>query len=230
LAARYRTVVLDNRGVGRSGAPPGPYAIALMASDAAAVLDAAGIPSAHICGVSMGGMIAQEFALQYPERVLSLVLGCTAPGGPHAVLADPEVLQALLLRGLSPDEFAESMNAFIYDSSTPRERIEEDMVLRKEWFPPAQGYIGQLQGIKIWEAYSRLPQIAVPTLVVHGERDQLIPPANGHLISQRIRLAKLAMIPNASHIFTPDQPAAAHKALLEFLVAQALFREHAQGS
>lgn len=217
LAARYRTVVLDNRGVGLSDTPPGPYSMSLMAADAAAVLDAAGIQCAHIIGVSMGGMIAQEFALQYPERAHSLILGCTAAGGPHAVLANPEVLQALLLRGLSPDEFAESVNPFIYDSSTPRERIEEDMALRRKWYPTAQGYMGQLLAIQVWEAYSRLAQIAAPTLVVHGETDRLIPPANGRLIAQRIPRARLAMIPNASHIFTTDQPDAAHRELLGFL-------------
>src|ERR1700726_4478678 len=93
LALRYRTLAFDNRGIGRSDIPPGPYPIALMASDAAAVLEAAGIESAHVFGVSMGGMIAQEFALQYPKRVLSLILGCTTASGPHAVQAKPAVLQ-----------------------------------------------------------------------------------------------------------------------------------------
>jgi 3-oxoadipate enol-lactonase len=217
LADHYRTVALDNRGVGRSDVPPGPYSIALMASDAAAVLDTAGIERAHIFGVSMGGMIAQEFALQYPERVHSLILGCTAAGGPHSVQADSEVLQALFPRGLSPDEFAESMNPFIYYSSTPRERIEEDMVLRRKWYPTDSGFMAQLQGIMGWEAYSRLPQIAARTLVVHGDSDRLIPPANGDQIAKRIPGAKLVLIPNASHIFSTDQPAATHRKVLEFL-------------
>jgi pimeloyl-ACP methyl ester carboxylesterase len=217
LAASYRTVALDNRGVGCSDVPPGPYPIALMASDAAAVLDAAGIRRAHIFGVSMGGMIAQEFALQYPERVHSLILCCTAAGGPHAVQADSEVLRALFRVGLSPEEFLEFANPFIYDSSTPRERIEEDMVLRRKWYPRERGYLGQLQGILAWEAYSRLPQIAAPTLVIHGEADRLIPPANGALIANRIPGTKLVTIPNACHVLTTDQPAAVHQEVLEFL-------------
>jgi 3-oxoadipate enol-lactonase len=217
LAEHYRTVALDNRGVGRSDVPPGPYSIALMAADVAAVLDAAGIERACIFGVSMGGMIAQEFALQYPQRARSLVLGCTSPGGAHAVQADSEVLQTLFRRGLHPDEFAESMNPFIYHLSTARERIEEDMALRRQWYPSDSGFTAQLQGILGWEAYSRLPQISVPALVLHGDSDRLIPPANGDLIAKRIRKAKFVLIPNAGHILSTDQPARTHREVFEFL-------------
>jgi len=220
LAERFRTIALDNRGVGRSDVPVGPYSIALMASDAAAVLDAAGIESAHVYGVSMGGMIAQEFALQYPNRVRSLILGCTAAGGPTALRAEPEVLEVLQRRDLSPDASVAATNPFIYDSATPSERLDEDTEIRKQWWPNPVGYMAQLQGIIAWEAYSRLPQIAAPTLVIHGETDRLVPPGNGKLIAHRIRGAKLVMIPQASHIFPTDQPDAAHHAVLEFLLAQ----------
>ena len=77
--------------------------------------------------------------------------------------------------------------------------------------------MGQLLGIMAWEAYSRLPQIAVPKLVVHGETDRLIPPANGRLVTERIPGARLAMITNASHVFSTDQPDSAHREILEFL-------------
>jgi len=221
LATNYQTIAFDNRGVGRSEVPIGPYPIALMASDAAAVLDAAGIESAHVFGVSMGGMIAQEFALQYPKRVLSLILGCTAAGGPTAVRAEPEAAQMLMTRDkMSPEQATEASVSFIYDSITPRERIDEDIAIRRPWFPRPAAYTAQLQGILAWEAYSRLSGIAVPTLVIHGESDRLVPPGNAKLIAERIPGAKLVMIPHASHLFLTDQTEVSHRIILQFLNEQ----------
>jgi 3-oxoadipate enol-lactonase len=220
LATRYRTITFDNRGVGRSDVPPGPYSIALMASDAAAVLDASGVESAHLYGVSMGGMIAQEFALQYPKRVRSLILGCTAAGGPTAVQAEPEALQVLMRRGMNPTEAAKAIDPFIYDPATPPQCIAEDMEIRLKWYPTAEGYLAQLQAIMAWEAYSRLSQIAAPTLLIHGESDRLIPPENSKLIAKRISGAQVMIIPGASHIFATDQPIAANEAVVQFLAAQ----------
>jgi 3-oxoadipate enol-lactonase len=219
LEKRHRTIALDNRGIGRSDIPPGPYPIAVMAADAASVLDAAGVESAHIYGISMGGMIAQEFALQYPKRVRSLILGCTAAGGPLAVRAEPEVTDLLMSRGkMTPEEAAEASVPFIYDAGTPRTRIDEDLAVRRDWFARPEAYINQLMGILAWEAYSRLDQIQAPTLVIHGEADRLVPPGNGKLIAARIPNAKLVMIPNAGHIYPTDQPEAANRPVLEFLV------------
>lgn len=221
LNERYRTIAFDNRGVGQSDVPLGPYSIPQMASDAAAVLVAAKVNAAHVFGVSMGGMIAQEFALQYPQKVRSLILGCTAAGGPEAVRADPAVLQVLMTRSPNPDEFAKAISPFIYDRGTPPKFIEEDTEVRRKWYPTADAYFGQLQAILAWESYSRIAQITQPTLVLHGENDKLVPPENGKLIAARIPGAKLVLIPNASHIFLTDQTAAAHAAILDFLGAQA---------
>jgi 3-oxoadipate enol-lactonase len=222
LASCYRTLAFDNRGIGRSEVPLGPYPIALMASDAAAVLDADGIESAHVFGVSMGGMIAQELALRYPARVRSLVLGCTAAGGPTAVRAEPEAIQMLMSRAkMTPEQAAEAAVPFIYHPTTARARIDEDIAIRRPWFPTAAGYAAQLQGILGWEAYSRLGQIAAPTLVIHGESDRLIPPGNAKLIAGKIPGAKLVMIPRASHLFLTDQTEVSHHAILQFLNEQA---------
>jgi len=221
LREKYRTIALDNRGVGRSEAPAGPYSIAQMAADAAAVLNAARVNAAHVFGVSMGGMIAQEFTLQYPKKVRSLILGCTAAGGPQAVRAEQDVMQVLITRGQDPDQFAMAISPFIYDRGTPAERIAEDTAIRRKWYPPADAYFAQLQAIMSWDAYSRLPQITVPTLVVHGESDRLVPPENAKLIAAQIPGAKLVMIPNASHIFTTDQTETTHQIILDFLGSQA---------
>jgi len=236
LAARYRTIALDNRGSGLSDTPPGPYSIPQMASDAAAVLDAAGIEGAHVFGVSMGGMIAQEFALQYRQRVFSLILGCTAAGGPTAVRAEAEATWMVMNRDkMSPEQAAGAAVPFIYDQTTPREWIEEDLSVRRPWFPSAEGYAAQLQGILAWESYSRLGQIIASTLVIHGESDRLVPPANANLIAERIPGAKLVTIPRASHLFLTDQPEAAHRAIFDFLAAQSAAipasknREHGEG-
>jgi 3-oxoadipate enol-lactonase len=136
------------------------------------------------------------------------------------VRAAAEVLQLLMRQGMTPEEAKEAIIPYIYDAATPRARIDEDMAIRMKWYPTPQGYLGQLQGILAWESYSRIAQIKAPTLIIHGETDQLIPVANAHLIAERIPHAKLVLIPHASHIFETDQPSIANRAIMEFLSAQ----------
>jgi pimeloyl-ACP methyl ester carboxylesterase len=219
LARHFRTIAFDNRGVGSSDVPPGPYSIAAMASDAAAVLDAAGINRAHVFGVSMGGMIAQEFALQYPAKTHSLILGCTAAGGPTAVRAESKVVDVLLARNMTPEQAREAILPYIYDVATPREKIDEDIAVRQRWLPTPAGYMAQLQAVLAFESYSRLDRITAPTLVIHGKSDALVPPANGELIASRIPAARLVLLDHASHLFLTDQTEAAHEAILDFLSA-----------
>jgi pimeloyl-ACP methyl ester carboxylesterase len=165
----------------------------------------------------MGGMIAQEFALQYPTRTRSLVLGCTSPGGPSAVRAESKVIDILFSRGMTLAQAREAIIPYIYDAATPRERIAEDAALRQSCLPTPEGYMAQLQGILAWEAYSRIAQIIAPTFVIHGKSDALVPPGNGQLIAARIPGAKLLLLAHASHLFLTDQPELSQKAILEFL-------------
>jgi pimeloyl-ACP methyl ester carboxylesterase len=190
-----------------------------MASDAAAVLDAAGIFDAHIFGVSMGGMIAQEFALQYPKRTRSLILGCTSSGGPSAVRAERKVADILMARGMTLEQAREAILPYVYDAATSREKIEEDLSLRRRWLPSLEGYMAQLQAILAWEAYSRIAQITTPTLVIHGKSDELVPPGNGELIAGRIPGSRMVLLEHASHLFLTDQTEAACKEILGFLLS-----------
>jgi pimeloyl-ACP methyl ester carboxylesterase len=219
LSSRFRTILFDNRGVGESDMPPGPYDMAAMADDAMAVLDAAKVDSAHVFGASMGGMIAQELALQYPDRVRSLILGCTSCGGRESVPARREVLDALGARAaMTREEATRVMVPFIFDAGTPRDLVEEDLAIRLAANVPNEGYFAQLQAIRAWTGtHARLGTIAVPTLVIHGETDELVPPENGRILARAIPNATLAIIPRASHIFFTDQFEPSRAALVAFL-------------
>jgi 3-oxoadipate enol-lactonase len=155
--------------------------------------------------------------LQYPARTLSLILGCTSPGGPLATHATSKVIDVLFARGMTPEQAREAILPYIYDAATPREKIDEDISVRQPWLPTPAAYIAQLQGIMTWEGYSRIAQIKAPTLVIHGKSDALIPPGNGELLAQHIPGARLVLLDHASHLFLTDQVEASEKAILDFL-------------
>ena len=207
LTGRYRVIRVDNRGAGLTGDVPGaPYTVETMAADCLAVLDAAEAMTAHVVGISMGGLMAQEIALTAPERVRSLCLLATHPGIAHAVL-NPEALAILGKRGqLTPQEAAEESVPFNYAPSTPRERIEEDWAVRLPLAGTNEGYVAQAYGTSQWDGYARLGRITSPTLVMHGELDALVPPANGRILAERIPGAELVTVPHANHLLGTDQP------------------------
>ncbi len=217
LAAQYRVIVFDNRGVGRSESPPGPHLMREMARDAAGVLDAAGIDHAQVVGASMGGMIAQELALRYPCRVTSLLLGCSSHGGILARWPDLGKSCAIKWSKCTPLERKLSLIPLLYAPFTPRERIEEDIELNCRCSCSSRGFLNQLAGILLWSSYLRLPLITAPTLVAHGEQDRLIPVQNGRVLASRIPGALFHPISGAGHMLTTDQPEASVELMLEFL-------------
>jgi 3-oxoadipate enol-lactonase len=218
LSERYRVLRVDNRGAGRTGDVPGaPYTVETMAGDCLAVLDAAGVQSAHVVGISMGGLMAQEIALTSPERVLSLCLTATHPGIAHAVV-NPEAMAMLMKRGeMTPQEAAEASVPYNYAPSTPRERIEEDWAVRFPLAATNEGYMAQAVGTSQWDGYDRIGGIGVRTMVLHGELDALVPPENGRILAERIPGAELVLVPDANHVLMTDQPEQVAKVLLDWL-------------
>ncbi|GAC1442068.1 MAG: 3-oxoadipate enol-lactonase [Mycobacteriales bacterium] len=218
LAERYRVLRLDNRGAGLTGDVPGaPYTVATMAGDCLAVLDAAGAQKAHLVGISMGGLMAQEIAVTAPDRVRSLCLTATHPGIAHAVV-DPEAMAMLMKRGeMTPAQAAEASVPYNYAPSTPRERIEEDWAVRFPLAASNEGYLAQAVGSSQWDGYDRLPDITAPTLVLHGEGDRLVPLDNGRTLAERIPGAELVVVPEANHVLMTDQPEQVGKILLDWL-------------
>ncbi len=225
LSAHYRLICLDNRGVGRSDKPQGPYTIAEMAEDALAVLDAAQVESAHVLGVSMGGLIAQELYHRAPARVRSLILGCTGtgPNDPTYVRPAPEAWEVLALdrRSQPPETIIEAMCQVFYHPSY-RARVPDLaarlLKLQQAQPQPPHGYEGQLAACWSHAPNSpRLADIRVPVLVLHGSDDEIWPLANAHYLAEHIPGAVLHVIPESGHMFMIEKPHEFNQAVLDFL-------------
>ena len=220
LTAHFTTVRFDNRGVGRTGTgAERPYSVERMALDARAVLHAAGFARATVFGVSMGGTIAQELALTHPEAVERLLLGCSHPGGANVVI-DQEAITLLASRGaMTPDEAAKAAIPFIYAPGTPRADIDADLAVRAANPTDPAGYAAQLTGTITWRgSLDRLPGLAIPALLVHGDLDRLVPIENSRRMAAVLPDARLEILAGASHIFATDQPERTRAVLESFLV------------
>jgi 3-oxoadipate enol-lactonase len=210
LSPSFRVLAFDNRDMGRSDRSPLPYVVAQMARDACAVLEAAGERRAHVYGLSLGGMVAQEFALRYRDRVRALVLGATTPGGPLAVPQDPQVLTFYTRVGaMGPEEAEWAAVPYSYGTRTRRkhgDRIAEDIARRLQHPPDTLGYLHQVAAAATHNTLHRLSDISAPTLIVHGGQDKLQAPQNAELLAGGIRGAELRIWPDAGHLYATDEP------------------------
>ena len=211
LARSFRVIAFDNRDTGHSSRLPWPYSVAHMASDAVAVLDAAGEQRAHVYGISLGSLVAQEVALRYPDRVQALVLGASSAGGFAAYKPSPSSpAQTFLVRAgaMRPEEAEWAAIPYTYAEKTRRlhpERIVADIGHRLSSPPEPLAYMHQAAAVAAHDAYERLNQMTAPTLVVHGEQDVFVPPANALVLAERIPGAQLRLWPDAGHMFTIDE-------------------------
>ena len=210
LARDLEVITFDNRGVGRSRALLHAYTTEAMADDARAVLDAAEVERAHVYGISLGGMVAQQLALRHPERVRSLVLGATHAGGAHTVRPDGDVIAFLRHRlAMRHEEGAWGSVPFNYSEpfrAEHPERIAEDIAQRLSQPFPLQAYRAQMWAGALHDCFDRLDRITAPTLVVHGREDRMIPVENGRLLAERIPDARLVELEGTGHLYPTEAP------------------------
>jgi 3-oxoadipate enol-lactonase len=212
LSESFRVLAFDNRGIGRSASSALPYSVGDMADDAIAVLDAAGEDAAHVYGISLGGMVAQQVALRHPERLRALVLGATTPGGSHAIAPrEPALSFFARAAAMGPEETVWASVPYIYAERTRRrhaDRIAQDIARRLRFPTDPVAYGRQLAAAVGHTTAGRLDRIAAPTLVVHGEEDPVVPADNARVIASCIPGAELRLWPNAGHFYPTDEPRA----------------------
>jgi pimeloyl-ACP methyl ester carboxylesterase len=203
-------VAYNHRGVGDSTPQSDRFTIAELADDAAGLLDALGWDDAHVLGISMGGMVAQELALRHPARIRTLTLGCTYPGGAGAQLADPALIQELAGALLSGDRERALRTGYAANLSVTHVADEanwEPFRAMASAVPVAVPVIMlQMQAVMDHDTSARLGSIEAPTLVVHGTEDRMLPLVNGELIAQAIPGSRLERLEGVGHMFWWEQP------------------------
>jgi 3-oxoadipate enol-lactonase len=224
LARDFALTAYDHRGVGRSSRTEPGYAIADLADDAAGLLDALGLERAHVLGISMGGMVAQELALRHPGRLRTLTLGCTYAGGPDGRLTSQEVFGLLAEAWRSGDRERALRTGWEVNVSA---RFAADdgayaafRAAALELPVPVPVIMGQVQAIGGHDTSARLGEVAAPTLVVHGDEDRMLPVDNAPAIAGRIPGARLEVLEGVGHLFWIEQPER----------SAALVRDHARSA
>jgi pimeloyl-ACP methyl ester carboxylesterase len=226
-ANQFDCVRYDNRGAGRSSAPWRLTSIPELAGDAVRLLDALGIDSAHVYGLSMGGMVAQEVAIRFPDRVRALVLGGTTHGGPQAVLPSPGIAAALGSRGAPAAVRAELVGRALFSDGFRREHPELVQAHLRNLAAhrgSARGLVSHWWASVYHDTRARLGHVSAPTLVLHGGADELTPVANARRLAALIPDATLTVLPGVGHGYLLEQPEQAHEAFTSWLAERSPVR------
>jgi pimeloyl-ACP methyl ester carboxylesterase len=225
LAEHFQVITFDNRGVGQTDKPTGPYSAQMLAADTSGLLDELGIEKAVIMGHSMGGFIAQSLALDFPEKVSKLILCSTNFGGPNHIPITPEAIA--VLSDTTSDPLTRFTNGLKVSTAPGWADANPEMV--KEWIEwrvvnplDVAAYQAQMAiglGLMSEEAAfeKKLSRISVPTLILFGAHDKVVPPENAELIQKQIRGSQVAIIPDAGHFFPLEASEAASQIVIDFV-------------
>jgi pimeloyl-ACP methyl ester carboxylesterase len=220
----YRVVVFDSRGIGRSNGADHPYTIKTLADDVVGLMDYLGIPKAHILGLSLGGLVAQEIAISHPERVMKLILGSTFAGR-EINDVHPDMAKALGIQQGSTDvdirsiDMTKLMTAMVSLAFNKRlyRMILVPLSKRAMKSINVEGHLGQMSAVGNYTTLDRLHLIEAPTLVITGAKDRLVSPHYSETLASRIPKAKLVMVEGGSHAFFMEMRGRFNREVLEFL-------------
>jgi 3-oxoadipate enol-lactonase len=221
FSREYQVIAFDNRGAGRSDKPNEPYSMDQMADDAHALLDELGVGPVHVFGMSLGGMIAQELVLRHPRHVRSLVLGGTMAGGPTAMFAGPEVVQHFIsLAGMPLAQAVEAGLALLYSEAfvaKNKGELVRRSLLNAHLMAPMYAIQRQFMAVVSFNTVGRLGDVKVPTLVLTGTADRVMPAQNSHMLAEGIPDAKLVEFEGAGHGFLVECAERVNDTVLDFL-------------
>jgi 3-oxoadipate enol-lactonase len=215
LAPRFRVVRFDLRGHGRSPVPPGPYDIADLGADLLALLDRLGVERAHLCGLSIGGMVALWAAEHAPERVDRLVMVCVSA---RLEPSEAWIARAATVRAEGMDAVADAVVGRWF---TPAHAARNpDLVVRMRAMiagQPAEGYASCCEAIAAMDLRPGLSAVRAPTLLIAAEDDPAIPPEHSERIAAAVPGARVVVVPDAAHMPNVEQPERVTAAILDHL-------------
>ena len=203
LSKHFKILAFDNRGAGRTDQPEMDYSIRLFADDTAGLMEDLGFDAAHILGISMGGYIAQELAINHPEKVRGLILGCTGCGGDRAVQMSRERMEKFVAnRGLTPEQILRKDMDLYFSDRYIRENphdIEEFVEISFRYYQPPEAFFRQFAACQAHDTADRMERISAPTLIMAGDDDPLVPPENSQILKDLVPQAQLVFLPGCRH-------------------------------
>jgi len=225
LREDFEVCVYDHRGVGHSSQAAAGFSIADLAEDAAGLLDELGWDTAHVVGISMGGMVAQELALRHPDRIRTLTLGCTYAGGPGSSLASEATIGRLAQAWGSGDR--EQAIRVGWEVNVSPEHAADDAAFQRfremalELPVALEVIMAQMQAVGGHDTSARLADITAPTLVIHGTADEMLPVSNARAIAERVPHARLEIMEGIGHLFFHERPAESARLIRDFALEEA---------